>query len=528
MIKALLHVRFRALFARSFRNGLAKKQGTGMKVLLAFLFVYLAVVFCGMFAALFNELTVYCTYGLTWLYFAMAGLLALMLSVIGGVFTTQSQLYDARDNELLLSMPIRPRIILLSRMVPLLVLNLLFCAVVLGPAGVVYGIKIGFTPAGLVGYLLCSLAVPFAAQAIACLLGWLLHLLLSRINKSLASVLYLVVFLGVYFTVYSQINQILASMVTSGDSIAAALRAWVWPIYAMGLASMGNFLYLLAFLAITGGVFGLIYWLLSVSFLRSTLSQRSIRRKSLRLDSLRAGSAGGALEYKELRHFLNSPVYLTNMGLGLVFLVALTIAGVIFRGKVLELFSLLPGIQVMMPLLIVAMLGFMVSMTCITAPSISLEGKTLWIIQSLPLTSEQILKAKLRFHCKLVLPLTALAGLVLSVALGCGPVGIVLSCVVPVLLGFLCGLLGLLFNLLMPRFDWISEAYPCKQSMPVMLTMLVMWGVILLLGLLYGVLLSQFLLPEPYLLICCGTLLLLCFVLYRHLLAWGVKRFQAL
>lgn len=528
MIKALLQVRFRALFARSFRNGLAKKQGTGVKVLFALLFLYLIVVFCGMFAMLFDALTIYCTYGLTWLYFAMAGLLALMLSVIGSVFTTQSQLYDAKDNELLLAMPIRPRTILLSRMVPLLALNLLFCATVLGPAGVIYGVQIGFTPAGLVGYLLCSLAIPFGAQAIACLLGWLLHLLLSRINKALASVLYLVVFLGVYFAVYSQINQILLTMTTSGDSIAAALRVWVWPIYAMGLASTGNFLYLLAFLAMTGAIFGLIYWLLSISFLRSTLSQRSAKRKRLRLESLRAGSAGGALEYKELRHFLGSPVYLTNMGLGLVFLVAMAIAGVIFRGKVLELFSLLPGIQSMTSLLIVAALGFMVSMTCITAPSISLEGKTLWILQALPLTSAQILKAKLRFHCKLVLPVSGLSGLILAVALGCSPVGIILSCAVPVLLGFLCGLLGLLFNLLMPRFDWISEAYPCKQSMPVMLTMLIMWGVMLLLGLLYGFLLSQYLLPEPYLLICCGALLLLCFVLYRHLLTWGAKRFQAL
>lgn len=528
MIKALLQVRFRALFARSFRNGLAKKQSTGMRVLFALLFLYIIVVFCGMFAMLFDALTIYCTYGLSWLYFAMAGLLALMLSVLGSVFTTQSQLYDARDNELLLSMPIRPRIILLSRMVPLLALNFLFCAMVLGPAGVIYGVQIGFTPEGLIGYLLCALAIPFAAQAIACLLGWLLHLLLSRMNKSLASVLYLVVFMGVYFAVYSQINRILSVMTTSGTSIAAALQVWVWPIYAMGLASMGNLLYLLAFLSITGCIFGLIYWLLSVSFLRSTLSQRSARRKRLRLESLRAGSAGGALEYKELRHFLGSPVYLTNMGLGLVFLVAMAIAGVIFRGKVLELFSLLPGFQAMTPLLIIAALSFMISVTCISAPSISLEGKTLWILQSLPLTGAQILRAKLRFHCKLLLPVSGLAGLVLAVAFGCGPLGIALSCAVPVLLGFLNGLLGLLFNLLMPRFDWISEAYPCKQSMPVALTMLSMWGVVLVLGLLYGFLLAPILMPEPFLLICCGALLLLCFVLYRHLLTWGVKRFATL
>ena len=46
--------------------------------------------------------------------FATAGLMALGLSVFGSVFATQSQIYDAKDNGLLLSMPIPPRTILLS------------------------------------------------------------------------------------------------------------------------------------------------------------------------------------------------------------------------------------------------------------------------------------------------------------------------------------------------------------------------------------------------------------------------------
>lgn len=56
-----------------------------------------------------------CEMGLTWLYFAMAGTMALALSMLGSVFMTQAQLYDAKDNERLLSMPIPPKYILLTR-----------------------------------------------------------------------------------------------------------------------------------------------------------------------------------------------------------------------------------------------------------------------------------------------------------------------------------------------------------------------------------------------------------------------------
>ena len=64
--------------------------------------------------------------GLGWLYFALAGILAVVLAVVGSVFLTQATLYEAKDNELLLSLPIPPSKILLARMLSLYVQNFLF------------------------------------------------------------------------------------------------------------------------------------------------------------------------------------------------------------------------------------------------------------------------------------------------------------------------------------------------------------------------------------------------------------------
>ena len=63
-----------------------------------------------------------------------------------------------------------------------------------------------------------------------------------------------------------------------------------------------------------------------------------------------------------------------------------------------------------MPLLICAVLGFLVSSTCISTPSVSLEGKSIWILKSLPLAPRQILLAKLRFHNVLVVPHSLASG----------------------------------------------------------------------------------------------------------------------
>ena len=55
--------------------------------------------------------------GMGWLYFALMGLMAMFLGAFGSVFNTYSSLYLAKDNDLLLSLPIPVRIIMASRLV---------------------------------------------------------------------------------------------------------------------------------------------------------------------------------------------------------------------------------------------------------------------------------------------------------------------------------------------------------------------------------------------------------------------------
>lgn len=375
MIRALIAVRLRALLAGFTTQARQKKKsGKGMAVLFAVLYIYVGIVICGMMAMLFGQLApAYHAMGLDWLYFAMAGLMALGFSVFGSVFMTQSQLYDAKDNDLLLSMPVPPGAILLSRMVPLVLMNLVFGGLVIIPAAVMYAVLVEFSLWQILTQILGLLGVTALAQALACLLGWGLHLLLSRMNKSFASVLYTAVFLVLYFGIYSQAGNILNSMAAEGAAIGKALKSWVWPIYALGAGCAGSIWHLLAFLAICAAVFGLIYYLLSKTFLTSATARRSAKRRKLDL-SAREGTAAGAIIFKEWRHFLSSPVYLTNLGLGEILTAAVAVAGVIFRGKLLDVLAEMSftGFDMMayVPLVICGLLGFMVSMMFVSAPSV--------------------------------------------------------------------------------------------------------------------------------------------------------------
>jgi len=529
MIKTLAAIRFRALLAGLTAQGRKKKKrSTGTVILFAFLYIYLFAVIAGAMCLTFASLAeVYHGLGLDWLYFALAGLMGLGFAVFGSVFATQSQLYDAKDNEMLLAMPIPPRAILLSRMLPLLALNLLFAGIVMVPATVMYAILVEFDLLGILLQLGSLLGVCILAQSIACLLGWLLHLLLRRMNKSLASLLYMVVFLGIYFTLYSQSGTILQNMAIGAQQIADTLQLWVWPLYALGVGGTGSTAYFLAFLAICAALFCLVYWILSATFLHAATAKGGRKRRKLDLNRGTVRTPMQAITAKELRKFLGCPVYLTNMGMGMILTLALPIAAVFFRGTLLPILTLMGLSGGHVGLLVCVVLAFTLSTAAISTPSVSLEGKNLWILKSLPISSRDILLGKLRLHLLLTVPAAVLASLVLAAAFGCGLLDCLLCVLICGLLAVFTGLIGMWAGLQWAKLDYISEAYPCKQSISVMVAMFLPWGFVAALVIVY-LLVSSFLSPTLFMGLCVLLLASVCYALYRLLITWGTRKWDAL
>ena len=78
--------------------------------------------------------------GVLWLYYALAGGVAFLISFLMTMFYAQGAIFEAKDNEMLLSMPIPPRAILVSRIGTLYLLNLIITAIVVGTAGIVHAL----------------------------------------------------------------------------------------------------------------------------------------------------------------------------------------------------------------------------------------------------------------------------------------------------------------------------------------------------------------------------------------------------
>ncbi len=532
---ALFRVQWKSFLRRFSRPARSQKPGRNKKPrskgfvlgLWIFLALWLELVMFIFWFAMFPLLEM----GYDWLFFSLAGLAALALAVIGSAFLTQATLYDAKDNELLLAMPIPPWRILLVRMLTLLLYTLMFVAGILLPACVVSVILTGFRFWQPAVWLLLILALTLFAQALCCVLGWFLRQLLLRLkNKAVASLFGMVLFFVVYFAAYNGMMQGIADIGAHAEDLSAALGSFA-PAVVIGRAFCGDILCILAVLLVSCALFAAVVWFLAKTFFASLEPKRRAAAAKPEKRDERERSAVNALARRERQRFLRSPSYLTNLGFGLVLLPAVPIAALIFRGNILGVLEQPEVAAILSPYvapICAVLLGFILCTTPLTAPSVSLEGKTLWLLRSLPVSGRDVIRGKMRFHFRFTAPLAALSALALALILGCGPINALLLAVFAVSLCAVIGYFGMAFGLRFARFDWTNESWPCKQSGGVTASILGGYALlILLVGVFFLLTLALSLPAAVSLAVCDVLLLLLAFFGYRLVYGWGVGVFES-
>lgn len=534
MLKALLKkqmMELGAVYVQNKKTGKRRSKGAtiGFIVLFAFCFIAIAVSFFGM-SLLFADS--YLGSDMNWLYFSMLGILAIFLGVIGGVFMTYSMLYQAKDNDFLLALPIPPRMILFTRMVSVFLIGAIFILAVMLPAMIVYWMRVPITFSSIVYPILLTILVSFFSLALSCILGFFVALIAAKVkSKAVISLIGMTLLFGVYYICYFRLNDLLTKASENAAGIAKGMQEKLFVFYKMGQAGAGNAAAFLIFSGITAVLFGAVYYLLSTSFTKIVTKNTGAKKVGFSNTLVKEKSIPKTLLSREFKHFLSSPAYMMNCGLGLLLL---PVAAIIVITKAKDVTPMLamfpPEIPLQngfIPVLITVAVGFIVSMNMFTAPSVSLEGKNLWALRSLPVSTEAILNAKIKLHLYLnFLPVTftAIAMVIVFRIPALEAVIMVLLCEVFIIF---TSVVGLMMGLKHPLMDWTSETIAVKQSMSVLFAMLLNWAVVIVTGGLYFVVFK--LLPGwAYLLSITLILAVLSWVVYRRVLTKGVMLFEEL
>lgn len=480
MLKALIKKQFGAMW-----YGLINRNNKGNKkssllygVLFIYVFGYLGVMNYNLFKPLCEPLIMM---EKEWLYFAFAAVYATIFAIIGGVFTVQAQVYEGRDNETLLSMPIPPIKILISRLIPVYAQVFLFSSVFMAASYIPYAQVAAINAKILIAWILLLFALPCLGLVLCCILGWCTAWISSKMrNKNIFTIVVSFGFLLVYFMFAFKIQDYMLKLITpnTSDAISESIKSYLWVFYQVGMAATGDLTSLVIFVLIIIAALAVTFLALSHGYL-NIMTRKTAKKKAVyRSKKLKVGSAFSALMRKEAKLFFGCPVYLLNCGLGVIFLAAIAIYLFISGDGIINMLGIIfPG-EYTAPFCGIIAICAVSSMNIVSAPSISMEGESLWILQSLPATSWKVLKSKLAFHCLITAPFAVICGAVLAFKVAQNLLVCFMLIATPLVFVLFVGCVGLILNLKKPNLHWETPTVAVKQGMAVIFTMLISWAIL--------------------------------------------------
>lgn len=483
----------------SFMRG-RNSKGQSFNIGTAFIFAVIFIAFGFMMVFSFGLATVIGFQmgekGCGWLYFPMAFVSSGVFSLIGTVFAAQSYLYDAKDNELLLSMPIKPSDVMMSRMIALYLLNFVYTNMLFLPVGVAHALLFGYSVITFIYFIVSALMIPMLVTAMSSIFGYLLGKLSKLIpNKNLLTVILgFVTILGLsYVTLH--FGGILETLMNDIDKVADWTETHLHVLYWYGLATNRDFSYewlidlgsesALNLPPVTwAGIFpililtALAVWaasaFLSKHFITIVTRKTAMKKKKYVRKPLKRTNIQLALIKKEVGYFFSIPSYVMNAGMSTIMAVLLGV-GILMRGSVIVewLPRMFPDASTnLIGLAVGSSLALSCTLNDVTAPTISLEGKTIWILKSTPLGAMKVFFAKALLAPIVSLPGVCFTAVASAVTLKLKISDILFIIFIPILACLFSGFLGVCVNLKLPRFDWTNEITVIKQSLSVIFTLL--------------------------------------------------------
>lgn len=470
------------------KSGEEKKQGKralGTMAAMVFALGYLSVFYSIMMAEAFDSI------GMLPTLLGMMALASSALILMFSIFETKGVLFGFGDYDIVMSWPVSVRAVAASRVFSMYAYNFIYALLLLLPAGVVYAVKASpawwFYPL----YLVLMALVPALPSIVGALLGTVLTVATARAKKSnLMSILaQMVLVIAIMFL------SMRASMTLSDPSqmanSAGAISAMIASVYppakwfqdALTSVSPMGFVWLLLLSLASIGI--LLFWL-GGNFvaINSRIKSKPKGETFVMRRQARSGKMIALFRRERARYF-SSSLYVVNTAFSYVMLLVAGVALLVKADAVTNFFEI-PELAPLMSIVPFA-LGWIVSMGTTTAASISMEGKSLWIVKSMPVSARDWLTAKLMVTLMLAIPCVLVTSTLIVIGLKPGVADAISMYLIPLVYSLAFGVFGLWLNIRMPRMDWQNEAEVVKQGGSVMVCIFSGMGAALLPGIAAGV-----------------------------------------
>ncbi len=476
-ILSLLKVHFLSYVNFGAKKGKKKKQNPKKNLagLLALVILVTGLVY--VYAMIFAETLklVDSVWQLTPLLISYVALIDFFISF----YATSNVLYSAKDHELLSAMPIKNSELIISRFA-FMYLSSFAISVVVTIIGIILSAQYGFIISlGFIArMLLIIITAPLAPLCFAIIFGVISAYISSFFKrKSIVQlVFYLLLFAGIFYlsftSSYETEEEVLASLNVLGKIyflypwVLGSVTAWKYALLFTGVSVVG-FIFVVAFVALT------------FNRINTLFSTKRVSKK-YKVSKYRIRGEFATIYRKETSRLFSSALYASNVLIGAIMGILLCVAGIIVI-KQLELEGLVIPIGEILKFL-PAVFAFCAFTSPTTVSSISLEGKSFYLIKTLPINKNTLLNAKLAIHITYYVIPAFITSLVGCIILGADVWLTIISVVSVVLINVLSGIIGLLTNLLLPKMKWETEAQVVKQGGAAFICLLIAFALTAIFG----------------------------------------------
>lgn len=391
---------------------------------------------------------------------------------------TNGVLLASKDYDMLMSFPIPTATVITAKFLSMYINNLAFIIVVMGPMAVGYACWNTVSFMTVLTWLITILFTPLLPMTIAAIIGICIAAIGSGFKHKVFVQMFLTVALvGIILSGSFWMNSmsmkdesVFIDMITNiGEKLSHTLHA-VYPLSAWfdSAVNDGNIVALFLLIAVSVLIYGIFALICGKCYGKINSALQSHHATSnYKIGRLKSSSLTKALVQKEAKRFFSSPIYMINMGMGLILALILSVGSffvgidTFFQGiDNLNFDAIRPVIGEIMPFII----AMIVNMCNTSAVSLSLEGKNLWVVQSLPISLQSLLKGKMLFNIIMVLPVSLICSLVFIIEFRVNVVMILLYILFSVVSVLFSTVWGTWINLHFPNYKWQNEVEVIKQG----------------------------------------------------------------
>lgn len=399
--------------------------------------------------------------------------LAVVISLLAFMFTVFSAgptLFSTKSYEFLITLPVKPAAIVISRFLTMYVIDMAVSVMATATVLVVCGIMGVTSPWFYISMAIGAFFLPLLPMTAAMIVGTGIYALTSRMRrKNVMQILFSMTFLAIYFIFMQNLNGTDEQIVGAMSHLIQTITGVYPPAFWFSEGVSGSILWYLLFFFVSITLFfsfaflvGKFYAKLCTSLVSQTAKRNYVMKAQKGTSTFRA------CFFRERKRYFASSVYVMNTAIG--FIMAPVMAAILIFGESAPIFTLLPaGLLTKAAPLFLALL-FNLSPT--TTSAFSMEGKHFWLTQSLPLRVKDVVNAKLLVNLMLALPSALVSEALLFYAIRPGGLDILWLLLIPILFVLFGTVSGLFINMKIPMMLWDLDAQVVKQSKAVLVSML--------------------------------------------------------